>query len=102
MLWAPRQIPPATQTRSVHNHAGAIAHWGVPWYLEADIATEANGIQGGNWLQLTERELPDDVESLLAIARASHWMKMFSQLVRLTTASAPCAISALQPRAEHR
>ena len=90
LLWAPKQIPPYTDTQCPHtdNHAGAIAHWGAPWYLEADIATEANGIQGGNWLQLTERELPDDVESLLAIARASHWM--FSQLVTDDSVRAMC------------
>ena len=90
LLWAPKQIPPYTDTQCPHtdNHAGAIAHWGAPWYLEADIATEANGIQGGNWLQLTEWELPDDVESLLAIARASHWM--FSQLVTDDSVRAMC------------
>lgn len=62
----------------------------VPWYLEADIAIRT-GVQGGNWLQLTERELPDDVESLLAMARASHWM--FSDLVTDDNVGAMCDIS---------
>ena len=72
----------------------------VPWYLEADIAKRAGagtatddiiGKQRGNWLQLTERELPDDVESLLAMARVSHWM--FSQLVTDDSIGAMCDIS---------
>jgi hypothetical protein len=38
LLWAPTTNPPLalTQTRSVHNHAGAIAHWGGKsrWWWE--------------------------------------------------------------------
>ena len=63
----------------------------VPWYLEADIATRTATGGRGNWLQLTERELPDDVESLLAMARVSHWM--FSQLVTDDSIGAMCDIS---------
>ena len=63
----------------------------VPWYLEADIATRTATGGRGNWLQLTERELPDDVESLLALARVSHWM--FSQLVTDESVGAMCDIS---------
>jgi hypothetical protein len=61
----------------------------LPWYFETDIATRS-GVQG-NWLQLTERELPDDVESLLKMARASHWM--FSQVMTDESVRAMCAIS---------
>ena len=61
----------------------------VPWYLETDIATRSG--DRGNWLQLTERELPDDVESLLKMARASHWM--FSQVMTDESVRAMCNIS---------
>ena len=61
----------------------------VPWYLETDIATRSG--DRGNWLQLTERELPDDVESLLKMARASHWM--FSSVMPDESVRAMCNIS---------
>jgi len=59
------------------------------WYLRDDTPYRNVGL--GNWLQLTERELPEDVASLLAMARVG--CSVFSQVVTDDTVDAMREIS---------